>query len=425
MKRTRRPRRAQRARDPARTAVVTVESIAAGGDGVARADGMVVFVPRTAPGDVAEIDLVPGARFARGTVRALRTPSPDRVEPRCTHYTRDRCGGCQLQHLSYDAQLAAKARIVSDAMQRIARVTVDPATVFASGDPWRYRRKLTLALRRRDGTWIAGMHAYDDPGRVFALTDCPITHPRVLALWQQVLAASDDLPDAAELRGAVRADDDAAYFSLEGGDAWPRSERFFARVPDFASVWWTPRAGARRRRHARTESDDAGAGFLQVNREVARALVVRVVNAAARFAPRTLIDAYAGEGDFALNIAAGGARVITIESDEAAVSKTARVLPEGSRAIAARVEDVLPSLLPVDLVIVDPPRAGMEARVTAALEGATGTVRGVIYVSCDAATLARDLARMPSWRVEAVQCLDMFPQTAHVETICVLVPDAA
>ena len=425
MKRTRRPRPAPSARGPARIAVVTIESIAAGGDGVARADGMVVFVPRTAAGDVAEIDLVPGARFARGTLRALRTPSPERVEPRCVHYTRDKCGGCQLQHLSYDAQLAAKALIVSDAMERIARRPVGATEVFPSDHPWNYRRKLTLALRRRGGSWIAGMHPHDDPGSVFALDDCPITSPRVLALWRQVLAASDDLPTAGELRGAVRVDDDAAFFSLEGGDTWPHSERFFARVPDLDAVWWTPITGARRRLHARTAADDAGAGFLQVNREVARALVRSVVEAAMRFSPRSLIDAYAGEGDFALSLAPSGARMITIESDESAASKTARTLPEGSRAIAARVEDVLPSLLPVDLVILDPPRTGVDARVTSALESAAGSVRGIIYVSCDPATLARDLARMPSWHVESLTCLDMFPQTAHVESVCVLVPRAA
>jgi 23S rRNA (uracil1939-C5)-methyltransferase len=425
MKRTRRPRPAPSVRGPARTAVVTIDSIAAGGDGVARADGMVVFVPRTAPGDVAEIDLVPGARFARGALRALRAPSPDRVEPRCQHYTRDKCGGCQLQHLSYGAQLAAKARIVTDAMERIAHRAVDPAQVLPSGDPWHYRRKLTLALRRRGGSWIAGMHPYDDPGSVFALHDCTITDPRVLALWRQVMAASDDLPDADELRGGVRVDDEAAFLSLEGGDAWPRSERFFARVPDLAAVWWTPTAGPRRRLHSRTGADDAGAGFLQVNREVARALVVHVVEAAQRFAPRSLIDAYAGEGDFAINLAPSGARVITIESDETAASKSARILPEGSRAIAARVEDVLPSLLPVDVVILDPPRSGVDSRVTSALESAAGAVRGVIYVSCDPSTLARDLARMPSWRVQTLRCLDMFPQTAHVETVCVLVPEHA
>ncbi|HUO51475.1 MAG TPA: hypothetical protein VMT93_03070, partial [Gemmatimonadaceae bacterium] len=127
-------------------AVLAIDSIAAGGDGVSRADGLVIFTPRTAPGDVAEVEVTPSGRFARGTLRALRTPSPDRVEPACAHYGRDRCGGCQLQHLSYDAQLAAKSRIVSDSLKRIGHRVVAPPVVHPAPQPWRYRRKLTLAI---------------------------------------------------------------------------------------------------------------------------------------------------------------------------------------------------------------------------------------------------------------------------------------
>src|SRR5688500_4805070 len=97
-----------------------IESIAAGGDGVARVDGLVVFVPREAPGDVAELRIETKGRFARGTIERLTIASPQRVDPPCTHYTRDRCGGCQIQHVRYEAQLDAKRSIVRDAMRRIA-----------------------------------------------------------------------------------------------------------------------------------------------------------------------------------------------------------------------------------------------------------------------------------------------------------------
>jgi len=165
---------------------------------------MVAFVPRTAPGDIARVRLAPGERFARGVLDAVVEPGPGRVEPPCPHYVHDRCGGCQVQHMAYGAQLAAKRTIVSDALARIGRVAAEVAPVEASPRPWRYRRKLTLALRRRGGGWVAGLHPYDRPGDVFALADCPITDERVVAVWRDVLAAAAHLPaDAPALRGAV------------------------------------------------------------------------------------------------------------------------------------------------------------------------------------------------------------------------------
>ncbi|MFL5607049.1 MAG: TRAM domain-containing protein, partial [Gemmatimonadaceae bacterium] len=97
---------------------VEIASVAAGGDGVGRTDGMVVFVPRTAPADVARVRFTAGRRFARGVLESLEVPSPARIDPPCPHYIRDRCGGCQIQHINYEAQLAAKAQIIGDALRR-------------------------------------------------------------------------------------------------------------------------------------------------------------------------------------------------------------------------------------------------------------------------------------------------------------------
>src|SRR5438045_8034198 len=100
---------------------VPIESIAAGGDGVGRSNGLVVFVPRTAPGDVVTAEISGKGRFARGTLRDIVTASPARTPPPCPHYTGDKCGGCQLQHLAYDAQLQAKPSIVGDSLQRVGK----------------------------------------------------------------------------------------------------------------------------------------------------------------------------------------------------------------------------------------------------------------------------------------------------------------
>jgi len=138
-------------------AVMTIESIAAGGDGVARHDGLVVFVPRAAPADKGLVSYAQRGSFARGSWRRLDVQSPHRVRPECVHYETDRCGGCQLQHLSYDEQLSAKERIVRDALRRIGHRHDVAITMHASPQQWRYRRKLTLALRWGAGAWRAGL----------------------------------------------------------------------------------------------------------------------------------------------------------------------------------------------------------------------------------------------------------------------------
>lgn len=406
-------------------ATVEVESIAAGGDGVARADGLVLFVPRGAPGDRAVVSYRAGGRFARAELLELLAPSPSRVQPPCRHYTDDRCGGCQLQHLAYEAQLEAKGRIIGDALTRIGRRDSAPPAVRASETPWRYRRKLTLALRRAGRGWLAGLRPFDAPARVFALADCPITDERVLACWREIMAAADALPAARELRAAVRLDDGGTSFVLEGATRWTSSATLFARCPSLGAVWWVPAGGGRRLLHARGGEQPPGASFAQVNLAVAAELRAHVLERTLTHAPETLVDAYAGLGDTAIALAERGVRVLAIELDADAARWCADRLPAGSRAIAARVEDALDEALPADVVLLNPPRAGVDARVTALLERAAASTRAVVYVSCNPATLARDLARLPAWRVASLAAFDMFPQTAHVETVCELVPEAA
>ncbi|MEJ7809185.1 MAG: TRAM domain-containing protein [Gemmatimonadaceae bacterium] len=410
------------------TGEVTIDSIAAGGDGVARLDGLVVFLPRTAPGDRGVAQITQRGRLARGSLVRLTSPSPERVEPRCLHYTRDRCGGCQLQHLAYDAQLKAKAQIIRDSLERIAKRMPPPFEVRRSEREWRYRRKLTLAIRRapgRDDEWIAGLYPFDQPSRVFALDDCPITHPDVLDVWRQVLAARECLPSAGELRASVRVAPDGATFVIEGGTSWPRRDEFVAAVPALASIWWVSARGLRRLVHGTTAAQAPGASFSQVNAEVGDAVRERVLATVLARAPRSVIDAYAGLGHTAMSLESAGVPVTAIELDAAASAWCGSRLAPPSRALTGRVEDLLPQALPADVVVLNPPRAGVDARVTEALENAARTLRAVVYVSCNPATLARDLARLPSFRIAALAAFDMFPQTAHVESVCELEPVAA
>jgi len=409
-----------------------VDSIAAGGDGVARHDGLAVFVPRTAPGDLVDVTLELHGRFARGSVESVVESSSSRVAPSCHHYTRDRCGGCQLQHMTYESQLRAKSLIVRDAMQRIGKREAPSVTVVPSPTPWGYRTKLTLALRWSGEGWIAGLHRFDDPNAVFPLEQCPITDERVVRIWRGIVAASASLPRSRRLRGAVRLTRDGASFLLEGGTQWPRAREMADRVPELTTVWWEPQGGRRRllvdRRSAAAEgAADArppDASFAQVNTAAAELLHAHVLALAMSHAPATLIDGYAGAGATAIALAERGVRVTAIELDSAAARWVGAHLPSGSRSLVARVEDALDEALPADVVIVNPPRAGVDERVTRTLQ-ATTAPRAIVYVSCNAATLARDVLRMPRYRVASLTSFDMFPQTAHVETVCELVPEVA
>jgi 23S rRNA (uracil1939-C5)-methyltransferase len=407
-----------------RGARLEIASIAAGGDGVGRTEGMVVFVPRTAPGDVARVSIGRAKRFARGQLLSLDEASPARVEPPCPHYTIDRCGGCQIQHLSYEAQIAAKGVIIGDALRRIGRRDVADPAVEPSDAPWRYRRKLTLHLRRVGERWIAGLHPFDDPVGVFDLADCPITDERVMAVWGELRAAFDVLPRERTLRVAVRLLDEGASVTVEGGRSWQSPEALLARVSSLTEIWWRPEEGSVRRMAARTAERHAGAAFVQVNAGVAARLRERLLARVRAHEPAHIVDAYAGTGATAVPLAADGRRVTAIELDRAAVETLRERLAAPSSVIGGRVEEHLERVLPADVVLLNPPRTGVDERVTATLQARRDTVRALFYVSCDPATLGRDLARLSGYRLVDVRGYDMFPQTAHVETLCELVPEA-
>lgn len=475
MTRNRQPARARsRARAPRAVlmesqGIVTIDAIASGGDGVGRIDGLACFVPRTAPGDRAQVAYVTHARHARGRVLQLLEASDARTAPRCHHYEQDRCGGCQLQHLSTPSQQQARVQIVRDALQRIGRRDIDVPELTV-GEQWAYRGRLTITLLKRSAGWIGGLHPHDDATRVFALTECPISHPALVQAWLALAPFLRGLPDAPTLRLGLRlsgSDADALRVALviEGGALWPDSVAWARRVASahaqLGSIWWASVSGARMLLHGDEVSDDAMAqsvapaerprtpdapiddmaphgseavealAFAQVNREVAAALHAFVLEQVRAFGPATVIDGYAGIGLLSEALARGGARVTAIESDPAATRRAMLRLSGLEAAVEARVhvltttmEAGLGQALPADVVVLNPPRRGVDSAVTAQLaDAAHSGVRAIVYVSCDPATLARDLARLGTWSVRQVRCFDMFPQTAHVETVCVLVPE--
>jgi 23S rRNA (uracil1939-C5)-methyltransferase len=310
-------------------------------------------------------------------------------------------------------------------LTRIGKRAAELPEIVASEKQWRYRRKLTLAFRRSaDGDWIIGLHPYDDPVGVFQLTDCPITDDRVMHVWRQIMEARRFFPLSDELRASVRVADDDVAVVMEGGNEWPTRAEFFNAVPAATALWWKPPHRARMLVVERGASN-GGASFTQVNTEVGQALHEYVLDRATSYRPERVVDAYAGSGATAIPLARAGARVVAIESDRDAAARCGSLLPEGSRAIAGRVEDRLAEALPADVILINPPRTGVHESVTTTLQAIAPAPRAIIYVSCDPATLARDLSRMPRFRIASVRAFDMFPQTAHVETVCELVPEAA
>ncbi len=419
------PRRHAPVTTDSATRTLQIERLVAGGDGLARDDGFVIFVPRSIPGEsvLAEPPTQRG-RVTRAWPQEIRTASPSRVPPRCGHFVHDRCGGCQWQHLAYDAQREAKSALIVEAFARIAKRTVAAPVVEASPTPWRYRRKLTLALRRRGGRWIAGLHRADAPGAIIPIDDCPITDESVVAVWRAILAVQHWLPPGDEGRASVRLHDDgSASFVFEGGERWPAATRFFEAVPALRSVWWHPTRGHRRRLALRRTAGDDDASFVQVNTAVAEALRAHVEQLVRGHAPRHVIDAYAGSGDGAARLAAQGMRVTAIEADPDAAAVAARRLAPPSVVLTGTVEGRLTAALPADVLLVNPPRTGLHAAIPALLGASAARPRALIYTSCDPATLARDVARLSGWVVRDLRAFDMFPQTAHVETVCVLTPE--
>jgi 23S rRNA (uracil1939-C5)-methyltransferase len=428
---------------PDRGERVRILRLAAGGDGVGRlADGRTVFGPRTAPGDLVELTGErPAARFVRARAGDLLEAGAARVTPRCRHYVADDCGGCQFQHLEYAAQLEAKRVILADALSRIGRLTVAVPPVVGAGDPWRYRTRITLAIG--PGRRLAGFHPHDQPARVFDLERCEIAVPPLMALWAALRPALHRLPqDASHL--VLRLDRDGGLHVIvraRGHRAWTGGRRLaddLAARGTSATVWWHPEGGAPRVVSGERELFPVTV-FEQVHPDLGDRVRYWAIERLAPGATDHAWDLYAGIGETTVALSAAGATVESVESDRRAVefaearsrtryAGTASTPGPGVTRHLGRVEDVVGALRDPSLVIANPPRAGIDPGVLDVL--ILRRPRRIAYISCDPATLARDLARLcsagggpgagPPYRLCAVQPFDLFPQTAHVETVGML-----
>ena len=401
--------------------VVTIRAIAAGGDGVATlGDGRTVFIPRTAPGDSVRLRNVRlRARFARAEVAEVLVPGPDRVVPPCPHYLVDRCGGCQLMHLSVAVQREAKRRIAGDALRRIAHLGLDDPDMVPSPAELGYRTKVTFTMQRGR----LGYHRVDDPSHVFDVRECLLADPELRRLHAAVRGARASLPQD-DARVVLRLDRERGRHVIvrtAAGNAWTGAGRFhqsLLRAGIDAVVWWQPDDGKARAVAGAADPWPATV-FEQVHPAMAVAVRRTAIEALGDLRARPAWDLYAGTGESTVALAERGAEVTSVESDPRAVELADAIGPPGPRRITAMVEAVAGLLPDPTVVLTNPPRAGMAARATRMVRECGAT--RIAYISCDPGTLARDIARLgPTYRLRHLRAFDQFPQTAHLESVALL-----
>lgn len=441
--------------EPEHIQTLRIEGIGSGGEGVGRLqDGRVVFVHRAAPGDEVRIELTRvKARWARGRLLDVIEPSPERRAPPCPFQAR--CGSCPLEHLEYEAQLRAKRTLVVDALERIGGLEELPSVeVHASPRELRYRNRVTFHLRRLgDGRVVAGFHELERPGRIVDVDGgCLLPEEPIARCWEGLRSLwgprATRLPPGRGLRLTLRASSDGQVLLLvEGGGPEspegsqdPRSRvdleameqgarELVDEVPALAALWWQEEGQDPPVLLAGVESVEEQwfgesyaiqpGAFLQVNREAAEILHDLVLRELGTPRDRRVVDAYCGVGVYGRRMARHGDRAVGIEAEPGAAAMARERAPEGFTVLEGRVEDRLAEALPADLVILNPPRAGVAPEVVQAL--ATAAPDRIVYVSCDPATLARDLGRLGGeYGVIRIQVVDLFPQTAHVETVITL-----
>lgn len=393
-----------------------------GGDMIGRLpDGRAVFVPFGLPGELVRLHLVEEkANFTRGVIETILEPSPQRISPLCKHF--GVCGGCNYQHLSYADQLSAKKSIVIDQLKRLGGLPDFPvADVVPSPAPWNYRNTVQFNVNPQGVLGYQKANSND----FVAVQECHLPSSAINDLWPQIELEPESGVERVILREGVEEDlllglvsksDEAPDFSVD----FPISAVYIS--PNGT----TPLSGDESvlmqvNGHDFRVSVES---FFQVNPAQAGAMVNKVLDLAGNIKGKTVIDAYCGVGLFSAFLAPKAARLIGIELAESSCDDYAVNLDEFSNVelYMDAVENVLPTLdVKADLVVIDPPRAGLDNRVIAALAEMCPTQ--IIYVSCDPATLARDLKRLlqKGYQLESVTPFDQFPQTYHIETIAKLV----
>jgi len=373
---------------------ITIETVAFGGEGIGRVENLVVFVPFTAPGDVAEVEIREAKkRYLRGRVKKLVTPSPDRVEPPCPYF--QRCGGCHYQHIEYAKQVEMKRRQVVEAFERIGKFTAPPVEPGCpSPVPYGYRGKGEFHVeRQRDAAYRIG---FMDAGgsRLVDIERCAIMDESI----------NEQLTFLRRPMHAPLRVDRYVIWSLTGKS----EEKHVVRIVKGRELL-VPFEG-----------------FFQANTALTDGLVDTVMEFAGAGPGETVLDLYCGSGLFSLFLAPACRSLVGIEIDGEAV-ECARLNMErhGIKNAVFHEGDVRDVLerefgggkAAIDAVVLDPPRTGCEREVLDLVIGLRPS--RIAYVSCDPATLARDARQLVDggYSLVTVRPVDMFPQTKHIEAV--------
>ncbi|EDY37420.1 23S rRNA (uracil-5-)-methyltransferase [Cyanobium sp. PCC 7001] len=438
---------------------IRIDGLSHDGQGVGRHDGMACFVPGALPGERVAVRLLHRARRHWLTaLEAVLETSLSRRRPPCI--LADHCGGCSLQHLRDDLQSRWKGERVQEALERIGGLTTPVEAVVAAPACLGYRNRAIVPLERRaDGSLRAGYYRRGTH-RIVNMNHCPVLDPRLDALiapLKQDLEASGwpvdrELEGQGGLRhlalrlghhtGEVLLTLVSSHAELEGLAS--RAEAWRTRWPQIVGVTLnlqpqptntllgphTELVAGRswlRERFCGEELRIASDTFFQVNTAQAERVLPSLQHALEGLTPGLLVDAYCGIGTFSLPLARGGWRVHGLERNPeavrlAALNASINGLSELASFEAGDVAALLPPWLPrCQALFLDPPRRGLDGAVMAALQASSPPL--LLYLSCDPATLARDLGlltRSCGYTVSRVQPLDFFPQTSHIETLAVL-----
>lgn len=382
---------------------VTLTDVAFGGDCIARIDNQIVFASYGIPGEEVVVELSQSKRdYLRGRVAEVIAPSPARIQPKCPLF--GQCGGCRWQHIDYPTQTEMKRRIVADQLRRIGGfgddVIVNPT--LQAEDPWNYRNHARFSVRRGQlGFTIEGSR------RFLEVDECHIMHPAI----NEVLAS---------LKGKLRQrlHQVAVRYGVNTGHLLVNPTIKLEGLALATGQEYLEEELLGRRFRV------AAASFFQVNTPQAERMVRYVLDQLKLGQQDVLVDVYCGVGTFGLLAAEKVARVIGVEDSAAALrdaSFNAQDL-ENVTFIKGAAEDVLGTLRErIDAAIIDPPRTGCKPEVIEALRRMQPGK--ILYVSCDPATLARDLKGLCDdgrYRITDIQPIDMFPQTYHIETVVTL-----
>lgn len=402
------------------TFVFTPDRMAHGGLALGRHEGRIIFVPYVLPGETVRVRVTEErGKFAFAEALEILKPSPDRVQPPCPYFGPGQCGGCQWQHIAYPKQLEYKRAVVVDQLQRIGKVEspiVHPT--LPSPNPWNYRAYMTFT------TATEGMLGFwsDDNSRVVSIEKCAILHPALNEIYEQL---EIDAPNIERVRFQVGSDAVDRMVILETADDLapeletdlPISINLLLSDNEPVNLIGSPFVTY----HILGRDFRVTAGsFFQSNPPVAAGLVEEVLRRLSLQGDEAVLDLFSGVGLFTAFIAARVAFVLSVESYPPAVTDAEENLAdlENVELIEGTVEAVLDDLdQPFDKAVVDPPRTGLSQGCVEGLSRLAPSL--IVYVSCDPATLARDLRLFAErgYRLLDVQPFDMFPQTFHVECV--------